>query len=112
MGPWYAYISIGAAVGLWVVIHGWNPADHPPPAVTPKSIMGVVLGAIGGAGGAYFAGGIIVDSLTARATVAALATGYVLSGIGTFLGTARGATRQGCGDDLPPDGPNFCGWGR
>jgi hypothetical protein len=90
--PWYSYIAIGAGIGLWVVIHGWNPADHPPEKVTAKSLLGVVLGALGGALGAWASGGFAAsDPMPARAMVAALATGYVLSGIGTFLGSGRSA---------------------
>ena len=90
MGPWYSYIAIGAGMGLWVVIHGYNPKDHPPPGLTGVSVMGVVLGALGGAFGAWAAGGFAAsDPMPARAALAALATGYVFSGIGTFLGAGR-----------------------
>jgi len=92
---WAFYISIGAAIGLWVVIHGWNPADHPPAKVTQKSLVGVVLGALGGAVGALATGGAALsDPMPARAAVAALAVGYIFSGIGTFLGTGGPASTR------------------
>lgn len=92
MAPWFFYISIGAAIGLWIVIHGWNPADHPPEKVTAKSTLGVVLGAAGGVIGAMATGGFAAsDPMPMRTAFAALATAYVFSGIGTFLGTGRAA---------------------
>lgn len=88
--PWFLYISIGAAIGLWIVIRGWNPANHPPDNVTSKSILGVLLGAAGSLTAALVTRGLAAnDPMPARSAIAALATAYVFSGIGTFLGTGR-----------------------
>ena len=83
---------LAAASALYVVIHLHDPVDKPPESIKVKSYIAVVLGAAAGVGLSFvMRGAMASDPMPAYALLTALAAGYVVSGIVSFLDAGRKA---------------------